>query len=323
MWLGFTYEFWIGAAIGVVGIVLTILLGRQKRRGHLSIGIIQSASLMSEVARKVPNLRVLYAEQEVQDELIWISGIFVNTGPADIGTSIVSQFPRLILDEGANWQEFSLVEAMPSDAHVSMNSPSSAEIRWSLLKPLESIAFSALIKTTDRKLEERLREASGMSVSARIENTDCEFEPEFSLPIDVGAIRRSFFFTTTFVVVAIIMAAFMFLPSRPEITTQYYLGPSQGWYFVENNNNGMLELTSTNGSSKKVLAEKSFHPKATSLTERVKPASTVKWVVEFAYGLFISTLAALNVYNFVVRYRRFKYLNRANSFLSIFKRGRS
>jgi hypothetical protein len=231
MLLGFSTEFWVATAVTLIAAAVSIYCALKPRRRAFAVGITRSANLTSEVAREVPNLRVLYQGADVEGELVWLSGVVVNTGSYDIGKSIVSRFVTLELEEGAEWKEFSLAEAAPGiDATLMMHSASKVEVQWGLLRPRELVRFNALVRTSDRSLVERIREGRGINVDARVEDTRCVFDGKFeSLASSTEAVRRlgnasvSVMFPLFCVLMWIGLSLFTLL--RPEHEIAYIVSP--------------------------------------------------------------------------------------------------
>jgi hypothetical protein len=190
MWLGFTFEFWIGTAIAVAASVISILVALKRRRGQIVASISNAANLLSGVARQIPNLRVLYQDQELDDELVWISGRVWNVGVQDVGPLAAPQLPVLRLEGGLSWREFSIGE-VPKGITVEPKIVSKTEVQlyWDLLRPNESFPFWAVIKAKSRTAARQLTQGKCIVFVARIPNTDVCFGKDFVDSTD-EAIRR-------------------------------------------------------------------------------------------------------------------------------------
>jgi len=190
MWFGYSKEFWLGSVLAALFAVISTTIGLRRRRSKILVGIVQSASLLSEVAREVPNLKVLYNDKELGDELVWITGVIANTGKQDVGKTTVATFPMLKLGSNAEWREFSIGPLRDGlEAKHIVHDRSTVEVVWNILRSYESIPFTALIGTSDRSFVASLRDGQGLEVSARIENKDCEFEGELVRGGDIKQLR--------------------------------------------------------------------------------------------------------------------------------------
>lgn len=211
MWLGFSFEFWVTFFLALLGIVVSVVLGLRRTQGCLEVGIIRSASLFSEVANDLPNLKVLYNDKQLDGELIWISGIIANSGDRDIGSTIIARYPILKLTGAGKWCEFSL-GAVPEglDASRTMIDETGVEVHWNILRRDETIPFVALISTNDRGCASELRAGKGLSVSARIENVTCKFEGQITKAYDQKPLRLFSWGVVVNVVFVIALALMIF-----------------------------------------------------------------------------------------------------------------
>ena len=329
MWLGFSVEFWAGTVIGLAGIFIPMFFSRARQRGRIALAITQSASLMSEVAREVPNLKVLYADKEIEHELIWISGIIVNVGRSDVGRSVVAQFPRLLLTEPASWQEFSILNAQAGQSQARLLTQNEVEIQWTLLKPFESIAFAALVSTEDHDLVNRLRLGKDVQLFARIENCEFKFSQEFSAPLDTKAVRWSFIgnVSLALVVIAGIIFGTIGLQSALWPTPIRYHGPQlSGQELKQENAKFEKDMRNLDGIEKlnrdpdaeKFLSEiklnrkrkHDFLSKPSTGPELYYPeVATADKVFFSVFWLFGLALAVYSLYDARRDYRRFRYLS--------------
>lgn len=324
MWLGISFESWMAIAIPVVIAVIIGYLQLRRRTHRISIALNRSANLTSEFAKEVPNISVLYKDQNVKDELIWLSGVISNDGHEDVGKSKITRFPVLKLGEGAEWLEFEIAKdaGLPDgvDAERKMVSATEVQISWSLLKAGEIIPFSALIKTPDRGMISDLRQGKGLSTSSRIENVSLHFLGELS----VGEPRTSqALFMVTFMIAAIalysvfVLVPLLYSPHDSYVLT-YKKGLSGQQTFVQEQAfSNQLELRTTDGS-RLVKVNPSTNLIVVSGTKKID-SRPIRYVM-IALLVTILILSAIIIGLVVREYKRARRANPSMTLLSLLNR---
>lgn len=249
----------------------------------------------------------------MKEELVWISGVVANTSARDIGKSIIAKYPILRLAAKAVWREFSVSAGLEGlDVASTMQSESDVEIVWNILRPLESIHFSALIGTSDKEFASELREGHGLEVLARIENTDCAFEGVLSRA-SIGDARSTLLGAILFFVLAIVAIWTLVTGSYREYTPGLISAARPTVLFdlenVDDVNKRFLIVNHNDSSDQSWVSNSEFSHMKTTLIATSKVKTLLRQILLGLLGLISVLVFWVLTAEFPRALRRYRYLN--------------
>ncbi len=108
--------------LAVAGIVATVLIGfwaivmalRYHRSVQITYAHDHAIALIDDITQNFPELKVLFRDQPVSDNLVLLKGYFINTGRKDISSEMTEKPITLKLPTDFEWIECKVVECSPS-----------------------------------------------------------------------------------------------------------------------------------------------------------------------------------------------------------------
>ena len=139
--------------IAIFGVAATCILGgvaiwlalRRRYPGRITYFEESSIGLFDSIVRNIGDLKVLYKDEPVSENMVLLKGYIMNTGSKDITPDMVEQPLALKLPEGFRWLDAKVV---PSKAQVkaslSIRDATTAEFDFGLFRVDEHVKFEAL-----------------------------------------------------------------------------------------------------------------------------------------------------------------------------------
>lgn len=141
--------------LAVAGITATIILGiwaivitvRHNRGVQITYAHDQAIALTDDITQNFPDLKVLFRDQPVSENLVLLKGYFINTGKKDISREMTEQQITLKLPSEFEWVESKVVECSPTlKATARVNGKTEISFETGLWKIREYFKFEALAK---------------------------------------------------------------------------------------------------------------------------------------------------------------------------------
>lgn len=141
--------------LAAAGIATTVLLGiwaivisvRYHRSVQITYARELAIALTDDITQNFPDLKVLFHNQPVSDNLVLLKGYFINTGKNDILREMIEKRVTLTLPTDFEWVECKVVECSPAlKAAAILTGKTEISIETGLWKTREYLKVEALAK---------------------------------------------------------------------------------------------------------------------------------------------------------------------------------
>jgi len=170
---------WWSLAIGVIGVVATIVFGIVKKRGYpgrLTYFYEPAIRLLDDVTGNLPQIAVRYKDEPVRKNLTLLRAFLVNTGSKDITKEMVEKPLTIELADGYRRLEASAKSPLDGEDRAKITDPKTVVLSLGLFRCNEFLRYEALIEVSEGKTP-----AGKLGIFHRIADTgavDYESVPE-------------------------------------------------------------------------------------------------------------------------------------------------
>jgi hypothetical protein len=139
----------------IAGIAVTVILGiwaivinmRYNKNVQITYAHELAIALTDDITQNFPNLKVLFHNQPVSDNLVLLKGYFINTGKKDISREMIEKQITMKLPNDFEWVECKVVEHSPTlKATANMTGKTEISFDTGLWKMREYLKVEALAK---------------------------------------------------------------------------------------------------------------------------------------------------------------------------------
>ena len=203
---------WFGFILGIVGIA-SLLIGfytlfrGQKYPCSLSYFPYQTVNLFRNLSIPFPELKITYANHEINKNLMYLSGFLTSDGYRDITNN--SEPISFILDPGYKWLDFrasSTIENLNNDLAIDFQD-NKAELLFSKLKRGEMIYIQSIIESD----QDANATHDNISFTHRIDNTEHKIKKRSNImtqslySFNIFAIMLSYILAMCFIVLPFVL----------------------------------------------------------------------------------------------------------------------
>ena len=137
--------------IAVFGVAATCILGwlalRRRYPGRITYFEESSIGLFDSIVRNVDDLKVLYKDEPVSENMVLIKGYIMNTGSKDITRDMIEKPLTLKLPDGFRWLDAKVVPSKSVvEGKLQIKQANSAEFELGLFRVNEYVKFEALVQ---------------------------------------------------------------------------------------------------------------------------------------------------------------------------------
>jgi hypothetical protein len=170
----------ISTLLAALGILATVVFGflsielfkRKKNPGKITMLKQSTIGLFNNIAKNFDEISILYKDEPIKENVIYLKACFVNDGDIDIDGSVVEKTVNLNLKEGFRWIKSKVTNASPelkSDSLISENKQD-LKFNFGLVRKKEFFQFEALIEIDNSEIDaDDIYE--NIEISHRIANT--------------------------------------------------------------------------------------------------------------------------------------------------------
>lgn len=140
----------IGSILSIIGITLAI---KNRKKTNLNFIELSCLELFSNFISKNKDFEVLFRKDSINQNVVQINGLLLNTGNVDINREKFHGNVQIILPDGCKWLMLDIssktkIEDTGLDYSLS-NENKIAELSWSMLKAGEGFEIHALVEVPD------------------------------------------------------------------------------------------------------------------------------------------------------------------------------
>ena len=147
----------VGLTATIIGALATIVFGiwaiylavRYRSQGRLVFIQESCIGLFESIIKNLPDLKILYKEKPISENLALLKGFLLNTGHRDISQGMVEEKFSIVLPSGFRWLEAKIISA-PSKVATIEVLDDILVFDFGLLKHHEYIIFEALGEVPDK-----------------------------------------------------------------------------------------------------------------------------------------------------------------------------
>lgn len=238
----------------VVSIIVSFLIYRlqkvKKYPSQLSYTILSKSKVLQRVPGAFDVLSLKYNDYSVSQELHYIEVIVFNQRSSDVGNAETDSSISVSLPVSAKWVDVRIKrESKDVGSSISLPSARQADLKFKLLKNMESIIFEGLIESASFF---SYRDDKLLTFSHRIPNTD---KFHYSSKVSDSRFKESIgFFKHTALVILLLLSLLVSSAVIPFSSGVLYRNSEDGQlYKVSVTHNELFAIESPNGFS--------FHPK--------------------------------------------------------------
>ena len=167
--------------LGIIGTIATIVFGflsidlfkRKRYPGKITYVKHSLIDLLNNVANNFNEIELLHKNQPINKNLIYIKGVFLNSGDIDLNGKSIEKDLSIELPVGCKWLDVKSTAASKGlTASVVVNSDDDkvASVKFDLFRKNEFVQFEGLIESESKDISSDIID-SDMQFSHRIENT--------------------------------------------------------------------------------------------------------------------------------------------------------
>jgi hypothetical protein len=138
-----------GIVIGIFGVAVTCIFGwlalRRRYPGRITYFEESSIGLFDSIVRNIGDLKVLYKDEPVSENMVLLKGYIMNTGSKDITRDMIEKPLTLKLPDGFRWLDAKVVPSKSVvEGKLQIKQTTSATFELGLFRVNEYVRFEAL-----------------------------------------------------------------------------------------------------------------------------------------------------------------------------------
>ncbi len=166
--------------LGILGLIATIVFGlwgvylviRKRYPGEITYYEERKINLFHSIIKNLPELKISYKNTAVDENLILIKGILINTGHKDISPEMIERPLECMLPEGSKWLTTKIISTSKNvKVALSQSSESVLTFKTGLFRCKEYIRFEALANIPGLKQLQKDKKNIKLKFKHRIADT--------------------------------------------------------------------------------------------------------------------------------------------------------
>jgi len=150
----------IGIVIGIIGTIATIIFGilsvylviKRKYPGEITFIQEECINLIDTIAKNFDDISIKYRSHEIQEDIIYIRGVFLNSGNIDINDGMVEKELTFNIPQGYKWLNSKITKSSSNiNKEIENEDDNNLNFKLGLFRKKEFIQFEGLIECQKRE----------------------------------------------------------------------------------------------------------------------------------------------------------------------------
>jgi hypothetical protein len=151
----------IAIGITIFGVAVTCIFGwlalRRRYPGRITYFEESSIGLFDSIVRNIDDLKVLYKDEPVSENMVLLKGYIMNTGAKDITRDMIEKPLTLKLPDGFRWLDAKVVPSRSVvEGKLQIKQATSAEFELGLFRVNEYVKFEALAQVPSSESQSKI-----------------------------------------------------------------------------------------------------------------------------------------------------------------------
>lgn len=248
----------IGIVIGIIGTIATIIFGilsvylviKRKYPGEITFIQEECINLIDTIAKNFDDISIKYRSHEIQEDIIYIRGVFLNSGNIDINDGMVEKELTFNIPQGYKWLNSKITKSSSNiNKEIENEDDNNLNFKLGLFRKKEFIQFEGLIECQKREDNSASTLVDNLIFNHRISDVKKIAIKEIATDIHLKKMKRRIRLAYMMIgVMVLYIALFIALFQFSDYTNINYKSKKDGVeYSARVHTNGEVELKPIDG----------------------------------------------------------------------------